>query len=187
MIAAARDLFAENGYPGTAVAEVARRAGVSVDTVYTAVGRKPDLVRAVIDDTLGGAAAHQRDYVQAIRALTSAREKLAVYATAVADLVPRIAPLQEALRIAGTTDAACAKAWRGLVERRARNMREFAADLRSTGDLRKDLTDSEVADLIWSMNSAEYWQLLHQQGWTPERYERLLADVWTRTLLAAGN
>ncbi len=66
-------------------------------------------------------------------------------------------------------------------------MREFAADLRATGDLRADLADAEVADLIWSMNSAEYWQLLHERGWTPARYEDLLADVWTHTLLAAGN
>jgi hypothetical protein len=35
-------------------------------------------------------------------------------------------------------------------------MREFAADLRSTGELRTDLTDREVADIIWTMNGPEY-------------------------------
>ena len=186
VIEAARELFAAKGYAATTVAEVAGRAAVSVDTVYTSVGRKPDLVLAVIDTVLGGSAADQRGYVRAIRAHTSAREKIAVYAAAVADLVPRIAPLQEALRVAGATEPECAEVWQGLVERRAHNMREFAADLRSTGEVRADLEDDEVADLIWSMNSAEYWQLLHQRGWTPRRYERLLTDVWTRTLLTAG-
>lgn len=33
------------------------------------------------------------------------------------------------------------------------------------------------------MNAAEYWLLLEQRGWSPERYQRLLRDVWTRTLL----
>ncbi|MFN8184569.1 MAG: TetR/AcrR family transcriptional regulator [Candidatus Nanopelagicales bacterium] len=171
------------GYSGTTVGAVAKEAGVAVDTVYTAVGRKPDLARAVIDAVLGGEDARQRDYVQAIRAQRSAEDKLAAYAAATAHLVPRIAPLQEALRRAGDTDATCAVAWKGLVDRRAKNMREFAADLRATGQLRPDLADAEVADLIWSMNAAEYWLLLEQRGWSPERYQRLLRDVWTRTLL----
>ena len=68
VIAAAEHLFSEKGYAATTVAEVARRAQVSVDTVYASVGRKPHLVLAVIDTVLGGSAAEQRDYVQAIRA-----------------------------------------------------------------------------------------------------------------------
>jgi len=188
VLAAARDLLQDKGYAGTTVAEVARRAGVSVDTVYASVGRKPELVIAVIDMLLGGAdqpvPAEQRDYVQAIRAVSTAREKIEVYAAAVSRVVPRTAPLQEALRKAGDTDAACAKTWRRLVTRRADNMLLFASDLRSTGDLRADLNDREVADIVWSTNAAEYWLLLEQRGWTPARYEALLADLWSRTLLA---
>ncbi len=167
---------------------IARRAGVSVDTVYVSVGRKPELVLAVIDSLLGGAdqpmPAEQRDYVQAIRAEPTARGKIEIYAEVLARLVPRTAPLQEALRKAADTDAACAATWQHLVDRRAANMLLFAADLRSTGDLRADLTDREVADLLWSTNAAEYWLLLDQRGWTPARYEALRVDVWSRTLLA---
>ena len=43
-----------------------------------------------------------------------------------------------------------------LADRRAANMRLFAADLRSTGELRDDLADNEVADLVWSTNAAEF-------------------------------
>jgi len=188
VLAAARDLFQDKGYAATTVADVARRAGVSVDTVYASVGRKPELVLAVIDTVLGGGdqpvPAEQRDYVRAIRAEPTARGKIEVYAAAVARLVPRTAPLQEALRKAGDTDAACARTWRRLVNRRAANMLLFASDLRSTGDLRADLTDQEVADIVWSTNAAEYWLLLDQRGWTPARYEALLVDVWSGTLLA---
>jgi AcrR family transcriptional regulator len=188
VLAAARDLLQDRGYAGTTVADVARLAGVSVDTVYASVGRKPELVLAVIDMVLGGAdqpvPADQRDYVQAIRSEPTARGKIEVYAGALARLIPRTAPLQEALRKAGDTDAACAATWRRLVSRRAANMLLFAAELRSTGDLRGDLSDQEVADIVWSTNAAEYWLLLDQRGWTPARYEALLVDVWSRTLLA---
>ena len=53
----------------------------------------------------------------------------------------------------------------------AANMRLFAADLRATGELRDDLSDDQVADIIWSMNAAEYWVLLvRERGWTRERF-----------------
>ena len=188
VLVAARDLFQEKGYAATTVAAVARLAGVAVDTVYTSVGRKPELVLAVIDMVLGGTdepvPAEQRDYVQAVRAEPSARGKIEIYAEALARLVPRMAPLQEALRKAADTDVSCAATWRHLVDRRAANMRLFAAELRATGQLREDLTDEKVADIVWSTNAAEYWLLLEQRGWVPERYQALLVDVWSRTLLA---
>lgn len=188
VLAAARELFQDRGYAATTVAEVARHAGVSVDTVYASVGRKPELVLAVIDMELGGGdqpiPAYQRDYVQAIGEELTAQAKIEVYAAAVARLVPLTAPLQEALRKAGDTDAACAETWRRLVTRRATNMLLFASDLRSTGDLRDDLTDQEVADIVWSTNAAEFWLLLDQRGWTPTQYQSLLVDLWSRTFLA---
>jgi AcrR family transcriptional regulator len=188
VLAAARDLFQAKGYAATTVADVARRAGVSVDTVYASVGRKPQLVLSVIDTMLAGTdeplPAEQRDYVLAIGSEPTAVGRIEIYAAAVARLVPHTAPLQEALRKAGDTDAVCAATWLRLVTRRAANMLLFAADLRSTGELRADLTDQEVADIVWSTNAAEYWLLLAQRGWTPARYQGLLVDVWSRTLLA---
>jgi AcrR family transcriptional regulator len=191
VLAAARDLFQDKGYAATTVADVARRAGVSVDTVDTvdaSVGRKPELVLAVIDTMLAGTdepvPAEQRDYVLAIGSEPTAAGKIEIYAAAVARLIPPTAPLQEALPKAGDTDAVCAATWLRLVTRRAANMLLFAADLRSTGALRADLTDQEVAEIVWSTNAAEYWLLLAQRGWTPARYQGLLVDVWSRTLLA---
>jgi hypothetical protein len=62
----------------------------------------------------------------------------------------------------------------------------FAQDLRETGELRPDLTDEDVADLVWSTNAPEYYQLLTERGWTPERYRRLVVDLWSRVLLVDG-
>jgi AcrR family transcriptional regulator len=184
---AARDLMVAKGYDATTVAEIARDAGVSVDTVYASVGRKPELVVAVIDMVLGSShepiPAEQRDYVVAIRAARTGREKLQLYAGSLGVVMPRTAPLIDALRRAGETDAQCAAAWTALVDRRARNMLLFAADLRASGDLRADLDDGEVADIVWSTNAPEYYLLLAARGWSTERYVRLLEDLWCRLLL----
>lgn len=187
VLAAARDLLSDNGYAATTVAQIAARAGVSVDTVYTSVGRKPELVVAVIDMVLGSSdepiPAEQRDYVRAVRTASSGRAKIAVYAASLAALMPRTAPLIEALRRAGDDDEECGQAWTRLVERRASNMLLFAADLRATGDLRADLTDREVADIVWSTNGPEYWLLLHSRGWSATRFAEHLEDLWRRVLL----
>lgn len=188
VLSAARGLFQEDGYAATSVSDVARRAGVSVDTVYTSVGRKPQLLLAVIDMTLGGGdepvPAEDREYVRAIRAAPTAEEKITVYASALGELLPRTAPLLQALKQAAEADPECARVRRELDERRAGNMRLFAADLRSTGELREDLSDDDVADLVWSTNSVEYFGLLASRGWDAHRFTTLLRDLWSRVLLA---
>ncbi len=187
VLRAARELFTRQGYADTTVAAVAARARVSVDTIYASVGRKPQLMLAVIDTVLGGGTdpvpAEQRDYVRAIRSAPTAAEKIHVYATALGRVLPATAGLQEALRHAAQTDAECAVVWEGLNQRRAANMGLFAADLRATGAVRPDLTDDVVADIVWSTNSVDYYVLLRARGWTPEQYARWLEDLWRRTLL----
>jgi hypothetical protein len=66
-------------------------------------------------------------------------------------------------------------------------MRDFAAGLRATGELRPDLTDDEVADVVWSMNGVEYWVLLvRERGWTADRFRLWLTDAWIRLLLESS-
>ncbi|HEU5483523.1 MAG TPA: helix-turn-helix domain-containing protein [Microlunatus sp.] len=189
ILAAAHQLFIGQGYARTTVAEIADRASVNVDTIYATVGRKPELMRAVLEAAISGVAhavpAAQRDYVRAIRAAPEAEDKLAIYASALAEMAPRTAPVFEALRLAGLTDPTCADLHAEITGRRAGNMRQLAAELRSTGRLRRDLTDDEVADIIWSMNSADYYLLLvRDRGWSTEQYGTHLADAWRRILLA---
>ena len=189
VLEAARALFTEHGYARTCIAAIAARAGVAVDTVYAAAGRKPALLRELVETSLSGTdhavPAEQRDYVVRFRAASSAREKIAIYAAAVSQIGVRLAPIHLALAEASTTDRDCAALRAEIDARRANNMRLLAADLRATGELRPDLTDDEVADIVWSMNAAEYRALLvGGRGWSAERFGAWLADAWTRLLIA---
>jgi AcrR family transcriptional regulator len=187
VLVAARDLFRSRGYAGTSVSDIAAEAGVSVDTVYTSVGRKPQLLLAVIDMTLGGGdapvAAEDRGYVRAIRAARTAEQKIGAYAEGLREVMPATAPLISALHEGALSDPDCAKVHEHLDDRRAANMRRFAADLRTTGRLRDDLDDVAVADIVWATNSVEYYTLLRARGWSAERYADHLRDLWTRLLL----
>jgi AcrR family transcriptional regulator len=189
VLEAARELFTENGYAGTGITAIAARAGVAVDTVYAAAGRKPAILRELVETSLSGTdtavPAEQRDYVREIREAATAREKIVRYAAAVAEIQARLAPVHRALAEASVGDPELAELRTEISQRRARNMRLFAADLRATGELRPDLTDDEVADVVWTMNAPEFSALLlGERGWTTSRFETFLADAWTRLLLA---
>ena len=187
VLEAALALFTSRGYAATTARDIATAAGVSLDTVYASVGRKPEVMVLLMERAISGTdeavPAEQRDYVRQIHAATTAADKIAVYAQALGQVQPRLAPLVHALSQAAATDPSCAALWRSIAERRRANMATFAAELRATGDVRTDLCDDDVADIIWSTNAPEYYLLLAQQGWPPHRYAWLLTEMWTRLLL----
>lgn len=184
----ARRLIVERGYRATTVAAVAGAAGVHVDTVYELVGRKPVLLRELIEQALSGTdhavPARDRAYVAAIRAEPDPARKIAIYAAAVRARQPRLAPLLLALRDASATEPEAQRVWRELGERRAANMRDFVRDLAAAGGLRPGLSVDDAADTVWATNSSELYVLLTaERGWSDDRYERWLTDTWQRVLL----
>jgi hypothetical protein len=128
--------------------------------------------------------AEARGYVQTIRAAPGAGAKIDAYAAALREIQPRLAPLFRALAAAAPAEPALGALWREIADRRAANMRLFAADLAATGALRPGLSIEEAADVVWATNAPElYLLLVDGRGWSPERYGRWLADAWRRLLL----
>lgn len=93
-------------------------------------------------------------------------------------------PLFLAVRDASATEPEAKQVWGEISDRRAENMRKLVRDLDAAGGLRADLPVDEAADVLWATNSSELYVLLTvERGWTPDRYERWLADTWCRLLL----
>ena len=188
VLESARSLFVQHGYVGTTMPAIAHAAGVALDTVYASVGRKPTLFRLLIETAISGLdepqPAEERDYVRTIRAEPKAERKLEIYAQALTRIHARLAPLFKVLQAASSADSDLAALWQEISQRRAANMRLFARDLAETGDLRKDLSKDAAADIVWSMNSPEFYLLLvEHRHWSPDAFERWLADAWKRLLL----
>jgi AcrR family transcriptional regulator len=188
IIDAARSLMLTDGYRATSVAGIAAGAGVNVDTVYDLVGRKPLIVRELIEQAVSGTdhpvPAEQRDYVLAIRAEPDPRRKLAIYAGAVRRTQERLAPLFRVIREAAPSEPEVTAVWKEISARRAANMRTFMTDVNTTGALRADLTIEQAADIVWTLNSSDVYLLLtEERGWSPEEFEQWLADSWVRLLL----
>ena len=188
IVDSARRLFLEKGYAATTMTEIAEAAGSALDTVYAAVGKKPSLFRLLIEMAISGAdtvvPAEERDYVRAIRAEPDAARKIRLYADAIGKIQPRLAPLVRVLQGAAPLDPELNQLWHSVAQRRAANMRLFVRDLAATGRLRSDLSESKAADVVWSMNSPEFYSLLvDQRRWPVEEYAQWLGDAWIRLLL----
>lgn len=188
ILTAAHRRILEVGYRATTVAAIAEDAGVNIDTVYRLVGRKPVLLRELmeraISGTDGAVVAEDREYVRSILAEPDPATKLAIYAKAVTEILQRMAPLFVALRDASSTEPDAREVWEEISQRRAANMRKLALDLRDAGGLRDDLTIDDAADVIWATSSSELYVLVtDQRGWSPQRFEHWLADAWCRLLL----
>jgi AcrR family transcriptional regulator len=188
ILEAAREMFVDKGYAATTMPAIAQAAGVALDTVYATAGKKPALFRLLIETAISGTDTavppEDREYVRAIRAETDAVKKLQIYAAALRRIQQQFAPLFRVLQGAAPLDPELAALWHSISERRAANMRIFAADVAATGRLRPNLSVEKAADIIWSMNSPElYLLLVEDRGWSPEEFETWQADAWVRLLL----
>ena len=191
ILEAARRVFLKQGYAGATMPAIAQEAGIALDTVYTVAGKKPALMRLLVETAISGqdqaVPAEQRDYVRAIRAEPDAAAKLKIYAMALAAIQSRLAFIFTVLQAAATQEPDLQALWQEISRRRAANMRLLAEDLAATGQTRRDLSLSQMADIIWSMNAPEYFLLLvGQRGWTAEAFGRWLGDAWARLLLENG-
>jgi AcrR family transcriptional regulator len=188
IIDAARRVFLDKGYAAATMPAIAEAARVALDTVYATVGKKPALFRLLIERAISGSdgavSPEEREYVRAIRAETDAAGKLRIYAAALRGIQEELAPLFRVLQGAVPLDSELAALWQSISQRRANNMRLLAADLAATGRLRRHLSLEKAADIIWSMNSPEFYLLLvEQRGWSSREFEDWLADAWVRLLL----
>jgi AcrR family transcriptional regulator len=188
ILTAARSEFLRKGYTATTIAGIAEAADVAVDTVYASVGRKPALFRELIEAALAGrdqdGPVADGDYLLQIRSASTAGAKIELYASTIAAIHQRLAPLFLALREAATAHPELAELWSQVADRRVQDMRALTADLLATGELRPGLSPDEIADILWSMNAAEYYILLvHDRGWTPQRFGQWLAEAWRRLLI----
>lgn len=178
---AASALFGERGYAATGMRDVARTAGVAVETVYANFGSKVDLLQAAIEVAVVGdaepwALADRPEFAALGRGTIAERARAA--ARLVRAVNERTAGIGRALREAAAGDAELATRLHEAGERRRRDV-EAGARLVAG----RAVSDTE-RDGVWALSSAEVYELLvSHTGWSARRYEDWLART-IPTLLA---
>lgn len=188
VVDAARALFLENGYAGTTIPSVAAAAGVSVETVYKAFRNKAGLAKAVFDVAIAGddepVPMLEREGARRLRSEPDPRRKLRLYGQHLAEAGPRAGRLQLILRDAAASHPDAAAIWTQMVDERLTGMTRLAEHLHEGGHLRAGISVEEAAEVLWTYNSVELFDLLVlQRSWEPARYGRWIADALIAALL----
>lgn len=180
VIEAARDLFVSQGWAATGMREVAKAAGVALETVYSHFSNKRGLLLAVADVAVVGddaevPLASRPEFLAIGEGRRSARlEAAAAVLTAVH---VRTAPIAVVLRQAAPGDPELAALLRAA---RERQRIDVAAALELV--MGRPPTPTE-RDGLWAMASPEvYLLLVEESGWSPADYQRWVAATLERVV-----
>jgi AcrR family transcriptional regulator len=188
LIAAAQRLFERQGYAATTVAAIAAEAGVALKTVYLVFETKSGVLRAVWNALLRGddadrPVAEQPWYVEVLEEADPDR-RLLLNARNSAEGKRRIAAIVEVIRSAATADPDIGTLWARIQAEYHANQRAIVERLHERGELAPGLDVDRAADILWTINHPNTWQLLvAERGWTPEEYERWAGETARTQLL----
>jgi AcrR family transcriptional regulator len=180
VLAAAVTLFNEQGWAATKLADIAARAGVAVETIYSGFGSKKGLLRAAMDVAVVGDAApvpfsEREEFLQLGRGPLDARLRAA--ATVTAEIHERSSGVWHAIVVAAAGDTEV-ETWRVQLERGRRTQVEASLALIVDHPI-----DARTADICSALYSPEvYTQLTRDAGWKRAEYEQRLCEATARLL-----
>jgi AcrR family transcriptional regulator len=188
ILAAAKRRFEEHGYAATTVAEIAAEAGVATKTVYLAFESKGGVLRALWNLLLRGEQddrpiAEQAWYREVLENPDPERQ-LRLNARNSAQGKLRISSILEVIRSAAAADPEIDVLWQRIQSDYRANQRAIVESLSQRQALSPGLDLEHAADVLWTINHPNTWQLLVvQRGWTPAQYEQWSGDAACRELL----
>ena len=190
VLEAARQLFITQGYGATTVDQIAQRAGVSKPTVFSAVGNKQRLLRAVRDVAIAGddepVPVARRPATDRIRAEPDQRRAVELLAEHLAGVASRYAEINEVLHAAaGSGEEDLRELWKLEEDQRLTGAQFWVEGLTSKGPLRPGLDTGTAIDVMWLLMSPDhYYRLVHRRRWTKQQYQQWLAASITQLLFA---
>jgi TetR/AcrR family transcriptional regulator, regulator of autoinduction and epiphytic fitness len=182
VLSAARELFLERGYAGTAISEVARRAGVAQETVYSVFGNKRELLTQLIEFEMARGEEEipilRRPYVDDLRAEKNQRRRLRLWVHHTFLTLERTSPVHAIIRAAAASEPKIALLKGRLQRTRFDQQKALMALMAELGPLSGGPGDASAVETFWLLASPELHHLLRvDHKWSAERYERWLADM----------
>lgn len=170
IVAAARTLFARDGYGATTLTAIATEAGVAVQTVYAVFGSKAGILRALRQSVVDQPEADAL-FGEAIQA-ASPKRKLKLFARSIRRRWEAGHDIVAIDGQAATTDAAVRSEVEQAMARRRAGIGRLAASLPAPVDVARATATLDALTL-----PEVYRELIEVHGWTPDDYETWLAEA----------
>src|SRR5260221_9721826 len=177
---AARDLFLEQGYGSATIEDISARAGVAVSTVYGIYKSKRGILKAIRE------AWHQESgqreiYEKALQEMNAPR-RMEFAASATRRQWETSAAMMSIYASAAAVDSEAAAELKEALAGRRHGMAKF---IESTAPmLRSNLEKHRATALYLALTRPEvYQEFVEVFGWSPDEYEKWLADTLKQQLL----
>lgn len=185
MILAATEAFAEQGYAGTRMTDIATRAGVAVQTLYFVFHTKPELLEACYEYAVLGPEKLPpplQSFWQEMRRARSGRSLLAAFARGNVTICARAAIVDEAAK-AARHEPEVLRVRMNSEELRRVGYRDVIALLAEKGWLRKRIDPEAATDELLVLGSPSTYLELRECGWDDARIAAWLGDLLVTRLL----
>lgn len=189
VLVAARKLVLTKSFQGTTTAEIAKAAGVSVQTVYFLFRNRTGLLQALWEDAVFGEEHRpppQQEWYLAAQTEPDLQRALGRVVSGGVQIASRLAPIAAALEALPPSPA--------LDEFRSRDMALRQDGLRRTvemlaakGGLRQGMTVGEASDIMLTLLSPDSFRyLVLGRGWTVDRFRSWVVETLSSTVFVTS-
>jgi TetR/AcrR family transcriptional regulator of autoinduction and epiphytic fitness len=181
ILAAARRLFREHGYPRTTIAAIAAEADLAVPTVYKHFGTKRRLLLDLIDATINVRVPSQ---LAGVVAEATPRQRLAALAQMCVDLASGAPDVVSVALNASIVDPELSVMFRQMAEGRRRSAAFVARSLATESSLRSGVSEERARDVMFALAGPDMYEVLVTRfGWSDDEFEAWLSEALATALL----
>ncbi len=185
IVRAARRQLAENGYAELSLDEIAKEAGVALQTVYAVCGSKKGLMAAILENFVEEN--HYDSLRDEVPLVKDGRERCRAMADFMSHLLESNAPAYQIIRGLGVLSPKL-----GSVEYETENMlydKEmlFIRSLQEDGYLKDGISAEEACDIAFALSAPGFFRrLCGLRGWTREQFADLTFRILSSLILKNG-
>ncbi len=181
---AAEELFLSNGYAGTPVAAIAKRAGVAEKTVYNLFETKSGLLLDLFRErVLGEGSEELAERHREVTEMTEPEAIISEFCSINQEVAARALPLLRVVMEAAAVDSEVANRLAAQEEHRKQDQTYLLDALESRGHLRDDKSRDELAHDVWLAAAPELVIKSLDAGWSFDRHSAWLTEVLKALLL----
>lgn len=185
IVEAALAVFAESGYTGAKMTDIAARANVAVQTVYFTFHTKPELLQACYQHAVlgpSGLPPAQTPAMQEVFRARSGRSALQWFAVGNAEITARAAAIDEVARGASHEPEAL-EVRRHSEQLRRDGYRRVVDHIAERFGLREGLEPDAATDIMLTLAGGTTYLTLAGYGWSQQQYIDWLVDILASQLL----